>query len=444
MKKLLFVFLILFVFGSSAIFAQTDQEIRQILIERIGADADPKIGITVALVDENGVRYVASQAESKTAAQSVYEIGSVTKVFTTTLLADMVKRGEVRLDDPVSKYLPANFKVPASNDKQITLEHLATQTSGLPRMPDNFKPANRQNPYIDYTPENLAEFLSKHTLARAPGEKFEYSNLGMGLLGHVLSVRLKMSLEDAFKQRILAPVGMKNTAMVLTPELKARLVSGFNEIGKPTANWDFAVLAAAGGLRSTPEDVATFVQANLGFKKTDLADVFAVAHEPRAPVNAPERRIGLGWQILSRNGSEITWHNGGTGGYRSFVGLDKKRKKGVVVLANAALDLDDIGLYLLGAGQLQKAFEIAPETLDKYVGEYQVTPTINFAVTRQGKRLFFQPTGQPPIQIFAESETEFVIRQVRAKIKFNKNEKGEITGLTFSQMGRETPAAKVK
>lgn len=444
MKKLMFVFLILSVLGSSAVSAQTDEEIRRVLLERIGDDVDPKIEITVALIDGNGVRYVASQTENKRAAQTLYEIGSVTKVFTTTLLADMVKRGEARLDDPVSKYLPANFKIPAFNDKPITLEHLATQTSGLPRMPDNFKPANRENPYIDYTAENLAEFLSKHTLARAPGEKFEYSNLGMGLLGHVLSVRLKMSLEDAFKKRILEPLGMKNTAMVLTPELKARLVPGFNEAGKPTANWDFAVLGAAGGLRSTPEDVATFVGANLGLKKSNLADVFVAAQEPRAAANAPDRRIGLGWQILTRNENEIIWHNGGTGGYRSFIGFDKKRKKGVAVLANAALDLDDIGLYLLGAGQLQKTFAVAPAILDKYVGEYQVAPTVNFVITRQGKRLFFQPTGQPPIQIFAESETEFAIRQVRAKIKFNKNEKGEVTNLTFSQTGRDTTAAKVK
>lgn len=445
MKKFWFVFLILFVFGTSLIFAQTEAEIRRILLERIGSDADPKIGITLALVDENGTRFISSNAENKAAAQAVYEIGSVTKIFTTTLLAEMVKRGEVRLDDPVAKYLPATVKVPVFGEKQITLEHLATQTSGLPRMPDNFKPANPQNPYVDYTTEKLYEFLSKYALTRAPGEKYEYSNLGMGLLGHALSLRLKISLEDAFKKRILEPLGMKNTAMTLTPELKARLVPGFNPLGKPAANWDLAEsLAAAGALRSTPEDAANFVAANSGVKKSNLADAFAAAHEPKTQAGAPEMRIGLGWHVLSRNGNEITWHNGGTGGYRSFIGFDKKRKKGVVVLANASLDLDDIGFYLLGAGQLQKTLEIAPEILDKYVGEYQITPALILTLAREGRRLFFQPTGQAKIQVFAESETEFVIRQVRAKIKFNKNEKGEVTGLTFSQMGRETPAAKIK
>jgi CubicO group peptidase (beta-lactamase class C family) len=444
MKKFWVIFMILFVLGLSQTFAQTDAEIRQILLERIGSDADPKIGITVALIDENGVRFVHSSSENKAAAQAVYEIGSVTKVFTTTLLADMVKRGEVRLDDPVSKYLPANVKVPTFGDKQITLEHLATQTSGLPRIPGNFKPADPQNPYIDYTPEKLYEFLSNYSLTRVPGEKHEYSNLGIGLLGHALSLRLKMNLEDAIKGRILAPVGMKNTVMTLTPELRARLAPGFNPLGKPAANWDFSVLGAAGALRSTPEDVATFIQTNLGLRKSDLAEVFIAAQEPRTQASSPETRIGLGWMTSARNSAEITWHNGGTGGYRSFVGFDRKRKKGVAVLANASLDLDDIGFYLLGAGQLQKTLEVAPEILDKYVGEYQITPTLNLTITREGKRLFFQPTGQAKVQVFAESETEFVIRQVRAKIKFNKNEKGEVSGLTFSQMGRETPARKIK
>lgn len=443
MRKILFVFLFLSVFGATSLWAQTDEEIRGILHERVGADADPKIGITVAVVEDSGMRFV-SYPENKAAQTFVYEIGSVTKTFTTTLLADMVKRGEVRLDDPVAKYLPAEVKVPTFEGKQITLEHLATQTSGLPRMPDNFKPANPQNPYIDYTPEKLYEFLSKYTLTRAPGEKHEYSNLGMGLLGQALSLRLKMSLEEAYKKRILEPLGMKNTMIALTPELQARLQPGFNPLGKPSANWDFSVMGAAGALRSTPEDMAAYVAANLGLKKTPLAEVFALAQEPRTQAGAAEMRIGLGWMNLSRNGAEVTWHNGGTGGYRSFVGFDKKRKKGVVVLANMSLDLDDIGYYLLGVGQLQKTVEIAPEILDKYVGEYQIGSAQTLIITREGKRLFFQPAGQSKIQIVAESETEFVIKQVRAKIKFNKNEKGEVTGLTFSQMGRDTQAAKIK
>lgn len=444
MKKFWLLLAILFIFNLSTVLSQTDEEIRRILTERIGADVDPKIGITVALVDENGVRYVASNAENKTASQAVYEIGSVTKVFTATLLAEMVRRGEVQLSDPVQKYLPATVKVPAFAGKSITLEHLATQTSGLPRLPENFNPANWQNPYADYTTEKLYEFLSNYALKRAPGEKYEYSNLGMGLLGHALSLRLKMSLEDAYKKRILEPLGMKNTMMTLTPELQRRLVSGFDSLGKPTANWDLSVLSGAGGLRSTPEDAASFVQANLGLKKSNLTEVFALAHEPRAPAGSPEMRIGLAWHILSRGGNEIVWHNGGTGGYRSFVGFDKKRKKSVVILANQSLDLDDIGFYLLGAGQLQKTVDVAAEILDKYVGEYQITPNLILAITREGKRLFVQPIGQAKIQIFAESETEFVIKQVGAKIKFNKNEKGEVTSLTFSQAGSSAPATKIK
>ena len=434
--------LLIFVMLGQRVNAQTDAEIRSVMSERLSG-ADSKIGIVIAVIDEKGTRFVA-HPDNKSAAATVYEIGSVTKVFTAELLAEMVGRGEVSLDDPVSKFLPATVKVPTRNGKQITLLHLATHTSGLPRLPGNFKPANPLNPYADYSVENLYDFLSKHELARDPGEKYEYSNLGMGLLGHALSLRAKMSYEDAVKKRILEPLGMKNTVMTLTPEMRTRLAPGHNPLGKPTPNWDLSVLSGAGSFRSTPEDMAMFVAANMGLKKSNLSEAFALAHEPRTSAGSPVMRIGLGWHVLNKDGSEITWHNGETGGYKSFAGFNKKLKKGVVILANMPVEMDDIGMYLLGAGELQKVLEIAPEILDKYVGEYELAPEFVLTVTRAGKKLFVQATNQPQLQVFAESETDFFYKQVKAKIKFTKNEKGEVTSLTLFQGGREMPARKIK
>src|SRR5208283_4407870 len=114
---------------------------------------------------------------------TVFEIGSITKVFTALLLADMAQRGEVALTDPVSKYLPKGVKMPGRNGHAIMLQDLATHTSGLPRLPSNMKPKDFMNPYADYTPELLYQFLSSYELPRDPGSKWEYSNLGAGLLG---------------------------------------------------------------------------------------------------------------------------------------------------------------------------------------------------------------------------------------------------------------------
>ena len=151
---------------------------------------------------------------------TVFEMGSISKVFTGALLADMVARGEVKLDDPIAKYLPQTVKVPSRNGRQITLLDLATQSSGLPRLPSNMRPADFSNPYADYSVQQLYEFLSGYSLTRDPGQRYEYSNLGVGLLGHVLALRAGKSYEEILKERILDPLGMNDTRVDATPSMK--------------------------------------------------------------------------------------------------------------------------------------------------------------------------------------------------------------------------------
>ena len=179
---------------------------------------------------------------------TIFEIGSATKVFTSLLLADMVQRGEVSLDDPVAKYLPPSVKMPERNGRSITLVDLATHTSGLPRLPSNLAPKDPGNPYADYSVEQLYEFLSSYQLTRDIGSKYEYSNLGGGLLGYVLARRAGKSYEDLVESRICAPLGMSNTRITLTPEMKARLAAGHNAALDKVENWDLPTLA--GGLSS--------------------------------------------------------------------------------------------------------------------------------------------------------------------------------------------------
>jgi serine-type D-Ala-D-Ala carboxypeptidase/endopeptidase len=331
-----------------------DAEIRKILADRVGAE-NRGIAIVAGLIDANGRRVVAygSLAKEDTrlaGGDTVFEIGSMTKVFTSLLFMDMVRRGEVALTDPVAKYLPAGVKVPERNGRKITLADLSTQSSGLPRLPANLAPKDASNPYADYTVRQMYDFLSGYQLTRDPGAQYEYSNLGVGLLGHALALRAGMSYEALVRSRICEPLGMKDTRIDLTPDMKARLAIGHNATASPVANWDLPTLAGAGALRSTANDMLTFLAANLGFVKTPLAQAMADEISVRKPV-APGMEIAYGWHVQTKDGSSIVWHNGGTGGYRAYMGYDPKARTGVVVLANISTPEgpDDIGRHLLNA-----------------------------------------------------------------------------------------------
>jgi len=243
--------------------SQSDTEIQAILQQRID-QYKKSVGIVVGVINDQGSRVIGygrlnQESDRKPDGDTVFEIGSVTKVFTAILLADMVERGELRLDDPISKFLPQSVKVPTRNGKEITLLDLATHTSGLPRMPNNFAPKDLNNPYADYTVEQMYAFLSNHTLTRDIGAKYEYSNYGAGLLGHILALKAGMDYETLVKTRICDPLKMNSTRIQLAPELRARLATGHDGDLKAVANWDLPTLAGAGALRSTVNDLLKFL-----------------------------------------------------------------------------------------------------------------------------------------------------------------------------------------
>jgi D-alanyl-D-alanine-carboxypeptidase/D-alanyl-D-alanine-endopeptidase len=316
---------------------------------RARVDGGKNVGIVAATIDAAGKRTIAAYGNPGPGslpldADSVFEIGSITKVFTAIVLAEMAERGEVKLEDPIRNYLPSNVRVPRRNGREITLIDLSTQTSGLPRLPDNMKPADMRNPYVDYTVEQMYEFLSRHELRRDPGAEFEYSNLGVGLLGHVLALRGGKSYEALVKERILDPLDMDHTAMTLTPWMQQHLVKGHNNSGAVVTNWDVGVLAGAGALRSTMNDMLKFARANLQTSGR-LQQVMQRTHVERAP--AMKGFIAMNWIIRRLDGQEILWHNGGTGGYRTWIGFDKKKGLAAVVLTNSTHGADDLGFELL-------------------------------------------------------------------------------------------------
>ena len=418
---------------------------------RSRVDQGASVGIVVGLVDAAGTRYVAYGRTAMQGGQpvdehTVYEIGSITKVFTALPLADMAHRGEVRLDDPVQRYLPDSAVVPARGDKVITLRLLSAQRSGLPRMPSNFAPRDPSNPYADYGPDRMLAFLAGYTLTRDPGERYEYSNLGQGLLGLALARRDGTSYEEMVRTRILTPLGMRETMITLGPEARAHLATGHSG-GRQVSSWEFDAVAGAGALRSTAADMTRFLAAAMGLVHSGLDSAFALTYVVQGDAGSPAMDIGLAWHILKRPAGRIVWHNGGTGGFRTWAGFDPVRKVGVVVLSNSSLSADDIGVHLLDPTvplALQRtAIAMSADSLERYAGRYQLAPTFAITVSREGDALFAQATGQSAFRLWPSAPNEFFLREVDAQVTFVRDDAGRVPSLVLHQGGQNIPGPRV-
>ncbi len=436
----------------------SDSQVLAIIKQRVAEKRSA--GIVVGLLEPDGrTRVVAfgdpGPGQPPLDGNSVFEIGSITKVFTATVLAELVQEGKVKLDDPVQKYLPASVHMPTHNGKQITLGNLSEQNSGLPSLPTNFHPADPANPYADYTVQQMYDFLSHYQLTRDPGERFEYSNLGVGLLGHVLALATGKSYEELVRERIWNPLGMTHTAITLTPWMKAHLALGHDENGAVVENWDLPTLAGAGAIRSTTDDMLKFASANLHPERGPLERAMAFAHEERAPAG-PGMSIGLNWIIQHVGADTIVWHNGGTGGYRTFLGLDPSRKAAVVIMTNTTgAGADDIGMHLLDpaiplapkpvAPRAHTAIELPADVLSRYVGVYQLAPGVNMEITLDGGALYERLTGQTAFRLWPETQTDFFLKEVDAQISFVPGPNGgAATSLVLHQGGRNMPGARIQ
>jgi CubicO group peptidase (beta-lactamase class C family) len=426
--------------GTAARALSSDADILALIKQRV--DEKRSAGIVIGVLDADGRSHVVAYGDPGPGqpsldGSSVFEIGSISKVFTATVLAELVQEGKVRLDDPAQKYLPSSVRVPSRDDKVITLGNLSEQNSGLPRMPTNFKPADKTNPYADYTVQQMYDFLSGYQLTRDPGAQFEYSNLGVGLLGHLLS----------------RATGMTNTAITLTPWMKAHLALGHDEQGHVVPNWDLPTLAGAGAIRSTTNDMLKFLEANLHPERGGLQRAMAFAQKDRAP--AGNMRIGLNWLTTYAGTDTIVWHNGGTGGYRTFLGFEPSRKIGVVVMTNTTgVGADDIGFHLLDPAlplapapappKQHTAIDIKPDVLARYVGTYQLAPNFTLEITLKDGALYMHPTNQDTLRLWAESETEFFLKDVDVQLTFVRDTQGIVTAVVLHQSGQDATASRVR
>jgi len=286
-------------------------------------------------------------------AQTIFEIGSITKTFTGLLLAEQIERERLRPTTPVAALLPDSVTVTRADsvgDAPMTLAHLATHRSGLPRLPSNLEAVmdSRRDPYAAYGDSALYAFLNDYALPRTPGTHYQYSNLGAGLLGHLLARRADTTYAALVRHRIADPLGLSDTRYRLSDEQSDRLAQGHNQLGLPASSWHFEALAGAGALRSTPADMLTYLRMCRAALRSapDTASVRSRALRralmPRANLGRDSTRIGFAWHETARDGHRILWHNGGTGGFRSFVGLNRATGRGVVVLVSAAVSSEAV------------------------------------------------------------------------------------------------------
>jgi D-alanyl-D-alanine-carboxypeptidase/D-alanyl-D-alanine-endopeptidase len=429
---------IYFIASTSAYAGPLPERVEKAAQDRVAAGIHQTLVFGVVDGDNSAVVAFGTLDDGKAPdGDTVYEIGSITKTFTATLLAQAVLAGRVTLDTPVAQLLP-DFKIPSRGGLEITLAALATQHSALPRLPSNMLPKDAADPYADYDATKLKAFLAEYELPRDPGNVYEYSNLGFGLLGYALAQSEHTSWDALTDEKILKPLGMTMSGAAFSDAMRAHLALGHDSMGNGVKNWDFDALAAAGAIRSTANDLLRYVKANMGIDPSPLAAAMKFAQAPLSDANKTNR-IGLAW-MTSRTG--IVWHNGGTGGYRSFLGFTADRQHGVVILSNTAVDLDDLGFATLNPrvplSPAYKAIVLPNASLDEYVGTYKVADKFLLKIFRMDDGLLVQATGQGPIPIFPSAPNEFFAKAVRASASFTRDPNGVVTGLVLHQNGDHT------
>jgi len=426
------------------------KELASLIQKRV--DDKVAVGIVLGVIEADGSTQIVSAGEAGPGANalgelSIFELCSITKAFTGVLLAEMVRRGEVKLSDSVSSYLPDSVRVPSRNGRDITLLDLATHHSGLPYMPRIRKPEDPSNPYAGYSIQQLYTYLSEYQLHREVGAEFEYSNLGAGLLGHALSQAEGTSYEEAIHKYILEPLGMTMTGIKLDSTMSGWMTKGHDLLGNVVPLGDIPAIASFGTLRSNMHDMLRFLAANIGEPKTPLEHAMRTAQMPYKEVS-DQFSIGLCWSIHSIGNSKIIRHLGSSNGFRAFIGFDPDRQVGVVILANSAYEAGDIGMHLinneipLAPPIKHNVIVIKDSVLKDYVGKYALDSQTSITVTLEEGVLFLE-VGRMKFSVYPESETKFFPAAGEGHILFKRDAIGDVIGLIVHQGDQDTHAKKI-
>ncbi|MGB0525410.1 MAG: serine hydrolase domain-containing protein [Flammeovirgaceae bacterium] len=327
-----------------------DQHIRPFMEKR------QHIGMSLAVIDGNKTSYYHYGEAIKGSGklpnlESLYEIGSITKTFTAALALDYFQQHTIDLSSAVNDFLPESVKELAKNGVKMQLKHLLNHTSGLPRLPSDItKGWNPNNPYVHYTEDDIYANLAKIELSGEPGTKMEYSNLGFALVGLILERHSGKSYEQLLTAHILKPVGLTKTKITLNAQEKSKMVAPYDPNGKEGSHWDLANFKAAGALIATIEDMATYAKVQMATYEGDKATVFKQTKKSSFVLNE-QTEVGMAWFLIKKGTKTLYFHNGGTGGFSSFIMIDPVQQKAVVSISNNAFQTESetASMALFGA-----------------------------------------------------------------------------------------------
>lgn len=434
----------------------SDDEIRSILRARVDTFKQ-SVGMVVGLIDEEGTRiigYGRSHTEGGHAVNggTIYEIGSISMVFTTLVLADMVRRGEVKLTDPVSRYVPEGVRLPTRGGREITLLDLATHRSGLPRMPDDVV-VDLDAATDDYSLDRMYAYLSSCSLIDDIGARYYYSNLGFGLLADVLARRAGQDFEQVLIDRVCGPLGLIDTRFGLTAAQRDRKAGVHDWRHGKTPEMEFGGMKGAGALRSTARDLLRFLAANAGLDDTVLWAPAQLSHLHRRSAGG-NVDVGLGWHSHTHGGRRLVVHNGATYGNISFAGFDREGRRGVVVLSNARGVIDDIGVHLLDpTARLARfdepdvyppAVDLPIEKLSRLAGEYLLGTHAVTVVSVEDDALYGSYNDGLKFPLRAASDHELFTELGPGVMDFGDFEDNRPQKVTVRYLGHEMTGERIE
>ncbi len=418
-------------------------------------------GLSVGYIEGEhyGIVHLGSSNGGKQQANNltVYEIGSVSKVFTGLLLADAVVRGEIDLDAAAVVANPAGIRLPSREGRPIKWIDLSTHRAGLPKLPGNMPLTDMVNPYREYDSKKAAAFLNQYELPRQPGESQEYSNLGASVLGYLVAAKEGKSFQQLLRERIAEPLRMTDCTVALSGDQTKRLATPHDRYGSAASSWAFADLPGAGGIHATMRDMMRFAKAQLTPPGGTLGEAIELAWKQQTAADASGPAMGLGWMIAGDG--QMRWHNGRTGGFTSAIVINRQLQCAAVVLCNTSVSntVEPLAMQMILKAAGREAGPEPAETSDqdaghpdidaklrsRLVGRYQLKPTFIFDVRDVDGHLMVGITNQPTQEVFPDSPTRWSYRGVDATLEFKLAKTGPAKSLVLHQNGIQQTARRV-
>ena len=409
--------------------------------------------LSIGLIHPNGVEFYNYGSHSKETQRlpsehSIYEIGSISKVFTGLLVADLVSQKKIKLDAPLTEWTLKDWPIPSKDGVEISASHLVSHSSGLPRLPYGFAPTDFQNPYVDFTVDDLRAALTDIPMPMKPGENVVYSNLGSGLLGYGLTQYSGLSYDEMIQQTICSPLGLDSTFVDVPTSQKSRTVQGYDMAGEPISDWDMPVLVGMGEINSTVFDLVQFAKAQLYPPKSALGQAIRMSH--KSLIARDDDVVAMGWHIGIRDNPNLIWHSGGTGGARSFIAFHPENKIGVVVLStNTSPFVTGTVRSLLNIlrGEpanlkLPQVVSLTEQQLRSFEGEYEISEAITLSFSPKDGLLLGELPKMPPILVYPTSPNIFESIHVPLKFEFQRNEQGDVFQLLMHEGNKTTTIKK--